>query len=203
MMWPSAANSALDLTTNISTLATAALHSTYALILQKQLTSIASWMRCKRLIKTTMLWACKNRDADFEHFHAWTQDLDKKESAAEKQRESIMVGFNKTKSELGTLQDALAKTQIDLEKTNFELHAKKSEPLSLAGLDKTHDALSAALCATRTFKSCCSRLPEQMCDALQPVCAQPCDCLQMHQPAEGSQWGCTQTYAKDVAHAHK
>jgi len=31
-----------------------------------------------------------------------------------------MVGFNKTKSELGTLQDALAKTQIDLEKTNFE-----------------------------------------------------------------------------------
>ncbi|KAA6426660.1 MAG: CENPE type kinesin [Trebouxia sp. A1-2] len=56
-----------------------------------------------------------------------TKDLDKKESAAEKQRESIMVGFNKTKSELGTLQDALAKTQIDLEKTNFELHAKKSE----------------------------------------------------------------------------
>lgn len=61
-----------------------------------------------------------------------------------------MVGFNKTKSELGTLQDALAKTQIDLEKTNFELHAKKSEllPLSLAGLagpDNTHNTFSAAL----------------------------------------------------------
>ncbi len=60
-----------------------------------------------------------------------------------------MVGFNKTKSELGTLQDALAKTQIDLEKTNFELHAKKSEllPLSLAGLagpDNTHNTFSAA-----------------------------------------------------------
>ena len=37
-----------------------------------------------------------------------------------------MIGFNKTKTELSTLQDALAKTQIDLEKTNFELHAKKS-----------------------------------------------------------------------------
>lgn len=37
-----------------------------------------------------------------------------------------MVGFNKTKSELGTLQDALARTQIDLEKANFELHAKTS-----------------------------------------------------------------------------
>ena len=56
-----------------------------------------------------------------------------------------MVGFNKTKSELGTLQDALAKTQIDLEKTNFELHAKKSELLPLALANDTHDALSAAL----------------------------------------------------------
>ncbi len=54
------------------------------------------------------------------------QDLDKKDAIAEKQRESIMVGFNRTKSELGTLQDALAKTQIELEKTNFELHAKQS-----------------------------------------------------------------------------
>lgn len=41
-----------------------------------------------------------------------------------------MVGFNKTKTELSTLQDALAKTQIDLEKTNFELHAKRSMLLS-------------------------------------------------------------------------
>ena len=69
-----------------------------------------------------------------------------------------MVGFNKTKSELGTLQDALAKTQIDLEKTNFELHAKKSEllPLSLAklaGFDNTHDTLAASLYATRALKS--------------------------------------------------
>ncbi|KAL0021874.1 hypothetical protein WJX77_010346 [Trebouxia sp. C0004] len=62
--------------------------------------------------------------------NATEQDLDRKESAAEKQRESIMVGFNKTKSELGTLQDALAKTQIDLEKTNFELHAKKKNELT-------------------------------------------------------------------------
>ncbi len=98
-----------------------------------------------------------------------------------------MVGFNKTKSELGTLQDALAKTQIDLEKTNFELHAKKSELLSLALAKNTHDTLSAALYTTRTLRICCSGLPEQICDALWPVYAQPCDCLQLHQPAEGSQ----------------
>lgn len=42
-----------------------------------------------------------------------------------------MVGLSKTKSELGSLQDALAKTQVELEKTNFELHAKKSKHLSL------------------------------------------------------------------------
>ena len=39
-----------------------------------------------------------------------------------------MAGLNKTKTELSSLQDALAKTQVDLEKTNFELHAKKSRP---------------------------------------------------------------------------
>ena len=55
------------------------------------------------------------------------QDLDKKEAAADKQRESMMVGLNKTKTELGSLQDALARTQLDLEKTSFELHAKTSE----------------------------------------------------------------------------
>ena len=97
-----------------------------------------------------------------------------------------MVGFNKTKSELGTLQDALAKTQIDLEKTNFELHAKKSELLPLALANNTHDTLSAALYATRTLGICCW-LPEQMRDALWHLCAQPCDCLQLHQPAKGSQ----------------
>ena len=135
-----------------------------------------------------MLGACNIQDADFEHAHVSKQDLDKKESAAEKQRESMMVGFNKTKSELGTLQDALAKTQIDLEKTNFELHAKKSEllPLSLAGPD-THDTVSAALNAAKMHRICCNKLPEQMCEDIQPFCAQPCDCLQMHQPAEGSQ----------------
>lgn len=54
------------------------------------------------------------------------QDLDKKDAAAEKQRESMMLGLTKTKTELGSLQDALAKTQLDLEKTSFELHAKTS-----------------------------------------------------------------------------
>ena len=58
------------------------------------------------------------------------QDLDKKDAVAEKQRESMMVGLSKTKSELGSLQDALAKTQVELEKTNFELHAKKSKHMS-------------------------------------------------------------------------
>ena len=59
------------------------------------------------------------------------QDLDKKDAVAEKQRESMMVGLSKTKTELGSLQDALAKTQVELEKTNFELHAKKSKRMSL------------------------------------------------------------------------
>lgn len=59
-----------------------------------------------------------------------TQDLDKKDAVAEKQRESMMVGLSKTKTELGSLQDALAKTQVELEKTNFELHAKKSKHMS-------------------------------------------------------------------------
>lgn len=58
------------------------------------------------------------------------QDLDKKDAIAEKQRESMMVGLSKTKTELGSLQDALAKTQVELEKTNFELHAKKSKHMS-------------------------------------------------------------------------
>ena len=54
------------------------------------------------------------------------QDLDKKDAAADKQRESMMVGLTKTKTELGSLQDALARTQLDLDKTSFELHAKTS-----------------------------------------------------------------------------
>lgn len=58
------------------------------------------------------------------------QDLDKKDAVAEKQRESMMVGLSKTKTELGSLQDALARTQVELEKTNFELHAKKSKGIS-------------------------------------------------------------------------
>ena len=58
------------------------------------------------------------------------QDLDKKDALAEKQRESMMVGLSKTKTELGSLQDALAKTQVELEKTSFELHAKKSKRMS-------------------------------------------------------------------------
>lgn len=58
------------------------------------------------------------------------QDLDKKDAVAEKQRESMMVGLSKTKTELGSLQDALAKTQVELEKTNFELHAKQSKHMS-------------------------------------------------------------------------
>ena len=62
--------------------------------------------------------------------HGDTQDLDKKDAVAEKQRESMMVGLSKTKTELGSLQDALAKTQVELEKTNFELHAKKSKHMS-------------------------------------------------------------------------
>lgn len=43
-----------------------------------------------------------------------------------------MVGLTKTKTELGSLQDTLAKTQLDLEKTNFELHAKTSTHLLLS-----------------------------------------------------------------------
>lgn len=60
-----------------------------------------------------------------ETVHA-AQDLDKKDAAADKQRESMMVGLTKTKTELGSLQDALARTQLDLDKTSFELHAKTS-----------------------------------------------------------------------------
>ena len=55
------------------------------------------------------------------------QDLDKKDALAEKKRESIMVSWNTTKSELTNLQDALARSQIELERINFELHAKQSE----------------------------------------------------------------------------
>lgn len=58
------------------------------------------------------------------------QDLDKKDAVAEKQRESMMLGLSKTKTELGSLQDALARTQVELEKTSFELHAKKSKRMS-------------------------------------------------------------------------
>ena len=43
----------------------------------------------------------------------------------------MMTGLNKTKTELSSLQDALTKTQLELEKTNFELHAKKSELVPL------------------------------------------------------------------------
>lgn len=63
----------------------------------------------------------------FDNRPCTAQDLDKKEAAADKQRESMMVGLSKTKTELGSLQDALARTQLDLEKTSFELHAKTSK----------------------------------------------------------------------------
>ena len=53
------------------------------------------------------------------------QDLDKKDALAEKKRETIMTDFNKTLSELGGLQDALARSQLELERTHFELQAKQ------------------------------------------------------------------------------
>lgn len=53
------------------------------------------------------------------------QDLDKKDALAEKKRETIMTDFNKTLSELGGLQDALAKSQLELERMHFELQAKQ------------------------------------------------------------------------------
>ena len=44
---------------------------------------------------------------------------------AEKKRESIMVGFNATKSQLSGLEHALKCAQVDLEKTQFALEVKK------------------------------------------------------------------------------
>ena len=71
------------------------------------------------------------------------QDLDKKDALAEKKRETIMTDFNKTLSELGGLQDALAKSQLELERTHFELQAKQGacwqgsaqngQPMSMLG----------------------------------------------------------------------
>ena len=45
----------------------------------------------------------------------------------EKKRESIMVGFNRTKTELQVAQEAAQRAQLELERTQFELHAKKCE----------------------------------------------------------------------------
>ena len=45
----------------------------------------------------------------------------------EKKRESIMVGFNRTKTELQVAQEAAQRAQLELERTHFELHAKKCE----------------------------------------------------------------------------
>ena len=67
---------------------------------------------------TVRLHSCHVTGADL-------QDLDKKDALAEKKRETIMTDFNKTLSELGALQDALAKSQLELERTHFELQAKQ------------------------------------------------------------------------------
>ena len=53
------------------------------------------------------------------------QDLEKHETAAEKKRETMMVGLNQTKSQLSTIEAALARNQVDMEKVQFELQAKK------------------------------------------------------------------------------
>lgn len=56
-----------------------------------------------------------------------TKNMDKISGQEEKKRESIMVGFNKTKSDLQLAQEGLQRAQVDLEKTQFELQVKKCE----------------------------------------------------------------------------
>lgn len=43
-----------------------------------------------------------------------------------KKRETMMVGLNKSRSEIGTLQDSLAAVQLALERREFDLEAKTS-----------------------------------------------------------------------------
>lgn len=117
------------------------------------------------------------------------QDLDKKDAVAEKQRESMMVGLSKTKSELGSLQDALAKTQVELEKTNFELHAKKSKhmsPISVLGM-RQHNALKPyAMCADAATDIACSMVPVMStvhyCWTMQCLGHELCHCWSGVQP---------------------
>ena len=63
-----------------------------------------------------------------------------------KKRETIMVGLNKTKSEIGTLQDSLAAVQLALERREFDLEAKTSDrPCSLPHLAEASLACSSSL----------------------------------------------------------
>lgn len=58
------------------------------------------------------------------------QDLEKREAAAEKKRESIMVNFNNARTQVSSLEANLARTQVELEKVSFDLQAKKGNCLA-------------------------------------------------------------------------
>ena len=51
---------------------------------------------------------------------------------AEKKRESIMVGLNQTRGQVSGLEAALARSQTELEKAQFELDATKGACLGPA-----------------------------------------------------------------------
>ena len=55
------------------------------------------------------------------------QDLEKRDAAAEKKRESIMLNFNQAKGQMSSLEHSLKSVQVDLEKTQFTLEVKKGE----------------------------------------------------------------------------
>lgn len=47
-----------------------------------------------------------------------------------RKRDTMMVGLNKSRSEVGSLQDSLAAVQLALERREFDLEAKTSAPLN-------------------------------------------------------------------------
>lgn len=106
------------------------------------------------------------------------QDLDKKEAAADKQRESMMVGLSKTKTELGSLQDTLARTQLDLEKTNFELHAKTSmfPPFTMTASlttqpDQCQQQPHSSACKAAQNKPICAFVKASECKCTKLLCS--------------------------------
>lgn len=108
------------------------------------------------------------------------QDLEKREAAAEKKRESIMVNFNQARTQVSSLEANLARTQVELEKVSFDLQAKKGNSnfgfrSPRAVVDLIEDLLRAGRGPTEVLSQVIASIDSVLCHLIIPFGRDRCN----------------------------